>query len=234
MKVKGENLKRFKYRDTQIRNVCISVLFLILWIPFFAKGEEKMTKALKPVASSAEEVCPVLEGMKIPDAVVKTVDGRELSLFEIITRKPTVLIFYRGGWCPYCNLQLGQLQEIEKPLLEMGYQIVAISADKPEKLKESIQKKKINYVLLSDNTMKAAQVFGIAFHVDDATVEKYKKFGLDIEEASGEKHHNLPVPAAFVLKTDGTIVFSYVNPDYKVRVEPEVLLAAAKAALKNE
>lgn len=208
------------------------VLFLFLLLPFYAKGEEKMTKALKPVASSAEEVCPVLEGMKIHDAVVKTVDGKEISLHDVISKKPTVLIFYRGGWCPYCNLQLGQLQEIEKPLLEMGYQIVAISADKPEKLKESVQKKAINYTLLSDSTMLAAQVFGIAFHLDDETVEKYKKFGLDIEEASGEKHHILPVPAAFVLKTDGTIVFSYVNPDYKVRVQPEALLAAAKAGLK--
>lgn len=129
-------------------------------------------------------------------------------------------------------MQLGQLQEIEKELLDLGYQIVAVSADKPEKLEESIQKKKINYVLLSDSTTKAAQAFGLAYHLDDEGVEKYKKFGLDIEEASGEKHHILPVPAAFVLKTDGTIVFSYVNPDYKVRVEPDVLLAAAKAAVK--
>lgn len=115
----------------------------------------------------------------------------------------------------------------------MGYQIVAVSADRPEKLKENIKKKNINYLLLSDSKMTAAQAFGLAYHLDEATVEQYKKFGLDIEEASGEKHHNLPVPAAFVLKTDGTVVFSYVNPDYKIRVQPDVLLPAAKAALKN-
>lgn len=208
------------------------VLVFFLLFSFHARGEEKMAKALKPAASSAEDVCPVLAGTKIPEALVKSVDGKDVALYDVITKKPTVLIFYRGGWCPYCNLQLGQLQEIEKELLNLGYQIVAVSADKPEKLKESVQKKAINYMLLSDSTMLAAQAFGIAFHLDDETVEKYKKYGLDIEEASGEKHHNLPVPAAFVLKTDGTISFSYVNPDYKVRIEPDVLLAAAKAALK--
>ncbi len=208
------------------------ILFFFLCIPFYARGEEKMTNVLKPVASSAEEVCPVLVGTKIPEVTAKTVDGKDVALYDVITKKPTVLIFYRGGWCPYCNLQLGQLQEIETPLLEMGYQIVAISADRPEKLKESLQKKAINYTLLSDSTMKAAQSFGLAFKLDEATFEKYKQFGLDLEKASGEKHHILPVPAAFVLKTDGTIVFSYVNPDYKVRVQPDVLLAAAKAALK--
>ncbi len=74
------------------------VLFFVLCVPFYAKGEETMTKALKPVASSAEEICPVLEGMKIPDETVKTVDGSEVSLNDVVAKKPTVLIFYRGGW----------------------------------------------------------------------------------------------------------------------------------------
>lgn len=219
----------------------IGAIFYILWgfsilllFPFSVKGGENMRVVSNTVVSSAEEVCPVLVGMKIPIVNVKTVEGKNISLYDVISKKPTVLIFYRGGWCPYCNLQLGQLQEIEKSLMDIGYQIVAISADRYEKLKESIQNKNIKYMLLSDSSMKAAQGFRIAFHVDDATVEKYKKFGLDIEEASGEKHHILPVPAVFVVKTDGTIVFSYVNPDYKVRVSTEVLLEVAKATLKRE
>ena len=223
----------FKSHKIQTGNVCLKVLFLILWFPFYLHGEEKEMQTRKPVAATAAKICPAQEGTKIPAAFIKTIAGTNVSLSAIIAQKPTVLIFYSGGWCPYCNLQLEQLQKIEKQLVNLGYQIVALSADRPEKLQETSQNKKINYRLFSDSAMNAAQALGIAFHVDDVTVDKYKKFGLDIEEASGEKHHLLPVPAAFVLKTDGTVVFAYVNPDYKVRVQPEVLLAAAKAALKK-
>ncbi|BCR03567.1 hypothetical protein DESUT3_06360 [Desulfuromonas versatilis] len=127
---------------------------------------------------------------------------------------------------------MGELVRIEPQLLELGYQILAVSADKPEFLKQSQQKHKPNYRLLSDSDMQAAQAFGIAFQVDTATYRKYQEFGVDLEEASGRTHHLLPVPTAFVVGSDGTIRFSYANPDYKTRVDSEVLLAAARAALK--
>ncbi|RMG56015.1 MAG: hypothetical protein D6723_01360 [Acidobacteria bacterium] len=128
-------------------------------------------------------------------------------------------------------MQLGQLRKIESQLIALGYQLIAISADRPERLRQSIQKHQLHYRLLSDSQMTAARAFGLAYKVDDRTVERYKKLGIDLEEASGEKHHLLPVPAAFVIGTDGVIKFAYVNPNYKVRVDPDVLLAAAKAAL---
>ena len=80
--------------------------------------------------------------------------------------------------------------------------------------------------------MKAARALGIAFRMDDATLERYKGCGIDLETASGETHHLLPVPSVFIVGKDGLIKFTYVNPDYKVRVAPDVLLAAARAALK--
>ena len=185
------------------------------------------------IASTAEEIRPPLIGTKIPVVTVKTVEGKEILLYDVISKKPTILVFYRGGWCPYCNLQLNQLQAIEAKLINLGYQIVAISADKPEKLKESIDKDKLKYMLLSDNTMKAAEALGIAYRVDEKTINKNKQYGIVLENASGEKHHILPVPAVFVLGIDGTIIFSYVNPDFKVRLQGGVLLAAANAALKR-
>ncbi len=88
-------------------------------------------------------------------------------------------------------------------------------------------------VLLSDSTMAGAIAFGIAFKVADKTYNAYKdRFKLDLEERSGQKHHLLPVPSVFLVGTDGKIKFEYVNPDYKVRLEPEILLAAAKAGMK--
>lgn len=186
------------------------------------------------VAESAEEIHPLLIGAEAPDVTLRDVDSAEVKLRDLLSEKPTVLIFYRGGWCPYCNTQLGAIAKIDPRLRELGYQIVAVSPDKPQKLRESLDKENLTYTLLSDSKMEGAKGFGIAFEVDEPTVENYKTYGIDLDEASGESHHLLPVPSVFVLDTDASIRFKYINPDYKVRLDPDVLLAAAKAAAKNQ
>ncbi len=185
----------------------------------------------KGVAESAENICPIMVGEAVPDVLVKNLNGEKVALKDRIKEKPTILIFYRGGWCPYCNKHLAQLMEYEQKFINLGYQILAVSADRPDKLRASMNKHEMAYTLLSDNDLAAARAFGLAFRVSQATLNKYDEFGIDLEEASGHDHHWLPVPAAFVVSTDGTVRFSYINPNYKVRVNPEVLLTAAKEAL---
>lgn len=129
-------------------------------------------------------------------------------------------------------MQLGQLQSIESQFIQLGYQIIATSPDSPSKLSDSIEKHQLNYILLSDSKMIAAQAFGIAFRVDEKTVERYKGLNIDLEDASGEKHHLLPVPSVFIVGTDNIIRFEYVNPNHRVRISPDLVLAAAKVALK--
>jgi peroxiredoxin len=125
---------------------------------------------------------------------------------------------------------LGQLQEISDELIEMGWQIIAVSPDRPEKVNEILQGKPADYTLLSDSDMKAATAFGLTWRVDDETYEVFQRYDIDLEAASGREHHLLPVPAVFLLDKKAEIVFQYVNPNYKVRVAPEVVLAAARAA----
>ncbi len=109
--------------------------------------------------------------------------------------------------------------------------MLAVSADRPAKLHETQEKFAFHYRLLSDSKMQAASAFGIAFTVDDATLEMYKGYGLDLEDASGESHHVLPVPSVFIAGTDGIIRFAYSNPDYKERLAPDdVIKAAVEAA----
>jgi len=127
---------------------------------------------------------------------------------------------------------LGQLQGIVPELKKLGYRIVAVSPDRPEKLAASSEKNRSDYLLLSDSRMEAAKAFGLAHQLDDATVEKFKDYGIDLEADSGQKHHQLPVPAVFVVGNSGRIEFHYVHPDYQVRVDPDVLLAAARSAAK--
>lgn len=179
---------------------------------------------------SAMELRPLMIGQPIPDTELKTAAGKTFDLQAAVQEQPVVLIFYRGGWCPFCNAHLGQLQEAAPQLRELGYQIIGISPDRPEELQKSLGKGSLSYTLLSDSSMAAAKAFGIAFEVDAPMLKKLASYNIDIEAASGETHHLLPVPSVFIVGSDGIIDFSYANPDYKTRLAPEVLLAAAKAA----
>ena len=127
---------------------------------------------------------------------------------------------------------MGQLREIESKLTELGYQIVVLSPDRPEKIQEFTAKTPYDYTLLSDSDLVAARAMGIAFRVNDEGFEMLQSYDLDIEDASGKKHHLLPVPAVFIVDTEGVILFEYVNPDYRVRIDSKTLLAAAEASIK--
>ncbi|MDZ7771304.1 MAG: peroxiredoxin-like family protein [Balneolaceae bacterium] len=183
----------------------------------------------RDVPTEASEVKPLLTGTAIPASTLQTVEGDSVALRGLISQAPTVLIFYRGGWCPYCNRHLAELQRIESQLTDIGYQILAISADRPEMLQELRLDRAPEYTLLSDASMQTARDFGLAFRVDLETVQRYRENGMDLEERSGYDHHQLPVPAVFLVNPDGTVTFQYVHPDYRNRIDSDVLLAAARA-----
>jgi len=205
-------------------------LFLILLLCSFT--------SIAKVPSDANDVKPLLPGMSIPDMTVFNVKGETKNITSDNLTKPFVITFYRGGWCPYCNAQLAQMRAAEKKLLDMGFDVYFISPDKPEALIESLKdqelKKDISYTLLSDPSMQVAQDFGIAFKVDVETIKKYIKWGIDLEKSSGYKHHYLPVPATYLVGEKGIIQFQYVNPDYSVRLDPEILLSAASSYLRTK
>jgi peroxiredoxin len=187
------------------------------------------------VPTDAADVKPLLVSQNVPEVSVKKPTGQLVSLKEIVTQKPSVVVFYRGGWCPFCNRHLSGLNTIYPELKKLGYQLIAISSDRPEKLAESTKKLTLDYELLSDNDMDAAKAFGIAFKLPDDLVAMYKaKYKIDVEADSGRDHHMLPVPSVFLVSKTGKIDFAYVNPDYRTRLSSQVLLAAAKAALTVE
>jgi len=183
------------------------------------------------VAANAAELKSLGIGDKIPDVTLRSEEDREVRLRQLVAAKPTVLIFYRGGWCPFCTKHLQALADIQDELRSAGSQLVAISMDQPSKLAATPGRGKLGYTLLSDSEAKAAQAFGIAFKVADELVARYKSsFGIDLEAASGRAHHILPHPAVFVVSPSGEIRFAHVNSDYKVRLEPTRILDAVRAA----
>lgn len=181
------------------------------------------------IHANAQEVQPLLVGMKAPDFTLRDVENQKFSFKSGPQAKPIVLTFFRGGWCPYCNLHLSELRMAEKQLKEMGFEIWFISIDKPELLLASLDDPDIGYTIYSDSSLDATRAFGLAFRVDDELNEKYLSYDIDLEKASGENHHVLPAPATYIIGAEGIINFAYINPDYKVRLHPDVLLAAATA-----
>ena len=186
----------------------------------------------KPIAQSDNDVAPLLNGQNIPDVTLKSLDGKSVNLHTLVQQKPTIFFFYRGGWCPFCNMQMGQLQGIQPKLIEMGFQLVGISPDTPEKLRKSMTKNKLDYLLLSDADQNAMKAFGVAFYTSKKVTARYAKVP-ELKEklvdiGNGDKRLVLPVPAIFVSDKQGLIHFQYVNPNFRVRAEPELLLTAAK------
>jgi len=169
-------------------------------------------------------------GDSIPDVSLRTMEDKSVRLRQLISDKPAVLVFYRGGWCPFCNMHLQSLSSIKDDLAKEGVQLIAISMDQPSKLRETMEKDKLDYTLLSDSDASAVKAFGISYKVDDATVEKMKNHKVDLDAATGNDNHILPHPAVFVVDTKGVIRFVHVNPDFKVRLEPSKVLEAAKTA----
>ncbi|MBC7565840.1 MAG: AhpC/TSA family protein [Pedobacter sp.] len=169
-----------------------------------------------------EDISPLLIGEAIPVLNLPSASGKSFDLNKSVAEKPTILVFYRGGWCPYCSKQLSGLQEIEKDLAGMGYQVIAISTDSPENLSKSMDKQKLSYTLLSDADLSASKKFGIAFK----SPKGYDKF---LPETSGGKNVDklLPVPSVFILSKKGNILFEYINPNITQRLSASLLKAAA-------
>ena len=176
------------------------------------------------VVQRPEDISPLLYGEKIPQATLPDASGNGVELLEAVAAKPTVLVFYRGGWCPYCSLQLAGLQEALPELEKLGYQLLAISTDSPEALGESAMKEKLRYTLLSDADLQVAKQFGIAYKAPEAY------WGM-LPKTTGGKNTDLllPVPSVFIVDQAGVIQFEYINPDFKQRLSPALLLAAAKS-----
>ncbi|WP_298306293.1 peroxiredoxin [Flavobacterium sp.] len=171
------------------------------------------------IAEKAEDISPLLIGEKIPKQDLISVDNKAVSTSDIFNKK-TVLIIYRGGWCPYCNSQLMEMQEIENQIIALGYQIVAISPDSPKFLKETTKEDKLNYQLFSDSDGKFSEALGIAFKRDKPKLEKYSE---------GKNPGFLPVPTVYILDENREIEFLYINPNYTKRLKGKMLLAVLKS-----
>ncbi|MDQ5930137.1 MAG: hypothetical protein QG594_1924 [Bacteroidota bacterium] len=198
-----------------MKNVLLSLSVLFFSIIASAQTE---------LPETATDISPLLIGEKIPNLTLKSADNVEINLSETFSKKRTILVFYRGMWCPYCNLYLSALAQSEKELLDLGYQIIAVSPDSPKNLKATDKKNKLNYLLLSDSNGALSKAVGIAFQAP-------KNYKFIITQGSEGVNTSLfiPVPTVFILNEKGEIQFEHITPDYTHRITTELLIAAAKS-----
>jgi peroxiredoxin len=159
-----------------------------------------------------------------PEFTLTDSDGKPVSSRELLARGPLVISFYRGVWCPYCNLELQALQAALPGIAARGASLVAISPQTAANSRKSQRDNKLDFPILSDAKSEVANAFGVRFALQDYLIELYKGFKNDLPTSNDDPSWVLPMPARYVIGTDGMIAYAEVNPDYTQRPDPSELL----------
>lgn len=187
-----------------------------------------------PIAASADLIEPLEKGDRAPRFVVETVDGEAFDFDPQKLERPVVLLSFRGGWCPFCNMHLSELRHTIPEIRELGVDVLFLSGDRSELLYDSLKQETqddiagLDYTILSDADAQAAVALGIAFRAPQAAIDGRRAKNQDIDRSAMLKHGVLPVPSVFAIDRQGEIQFVYTNADYKIRLPSEELLAAAQ------
>lgn len=189
------------------------------------------------IAPSPEETKPLMAGERAPDFTVYNVDGSPFHFRADKLERPTLIITFRGGWCPYCNTQLQELRTVLPEIKQSGVDVLFLSGDRPEILYSNLKQETqdfingLDYTILSDADNNAGKAFGLAFRVPDETINKYMQRDWDLANSSMDKHKTLSIPAIYVIKTNGEIAFAHTEPDYRIRLPAQEVKAAVDKVL---
>ena len=217
--------------------IYFAFLALLLGSLIVSHADRAVAEDYAALPASADLTTPLKSGDRAPRFTVRTVDDKPYVFDPDNLANPTILISFRGGWCPYCNMHLSELRTVIPQITKSGYDVLFLSNDRPELLYASLKQETqedidgLDYVILSDAEISAAIALGTAFRTDKGLTDYLERKGRDYDGSSIGMHNALAVPAVYVIDRSGEIVFDFVEPNYKVRLSAEELLSAAKAAL---
>lgn len=172
-------------------------------------------------------------GDKAPAFILNDPEGKPVSSAELLTRGPLAISFYRGVWCPYCNMELQALEAARSDIEATGASLIAISPQKPANSRRSQRENKLGFPILSDPGNEVAEAFELKFTLPDYLVDLYKQLGNNLPLVNGDESWTLPMPGRFAIGQDGVIRYAEVNPDYTRRPEPADLIPALRASLRQ-
>ena len=168
------------------------------------------------------------EGDEIPQINLPNAVGKTMNVNSMLKDGPVVLSFYRGAWCPYCNLELKALQNALPEIKSLDAQLIAISPNTPDNSISSIEKHGLEFEVLTDAGNKIAKEFRLVFNLAEELRPIYKQFNFDVPKYNGDESWELPIPATYIVNTDGKIVHAFVNADYTKRMEPTEIISKLK------
>ncbi|MEL6495485.1 MAG: peroxiredoxin-like family protein, partial [Cyanobacteria bacterium J06623_7] len=173
------------------------------------------------------------KGQKLSNFTLPNALEQEISLKSLLAKGAVVVSFYRGGWCPYCNLELRALQAALPEITARGATLVAISPETPDSSLSTKEKNELSFEVLSDRGNLLARELGLVFTLPESLRPIYSNFGIDIPAHNGDETFELPLPATYVVKADGTIVYHFVHADYTQRLDPDQIIEALDTITAN-
>jgi len=189
-----------------------------------AEAQDLMQKALDDLSATSIIEGAHKTGDAIPEISLPNISGELVSLQEMLKQGPLIVLFYRGGWCPYCNLELQAWQDVASRVSEKGARIVAISPETPDHIQATAEKHSLSFEVLSDKDNIIAKQMGLVYTLPEELIGLYKQFGIDLEEGQGNQNSELPIAATYIVNTDGTISYDFLEEDYKLRAEPQTVI----------
>ncbi|WP_028220824.1 peroxiredoxin-like family protein [Paraburkholderia oxyphila] len=183
-----------------------------------------MERATAELIASGQATRAIKAGDRAPQFQLKDQNGNEISSADLLDKGPLVVTFYRGVWCPYCNLELQAINEILPKIESLGGNVVAISPQIGVNSRKSVRENQLRFPVLSDVQNQTAAAFGLRFELPDYLVELYKKLKNDLPAFNGDPSWTLPMPARYVIGENGIVMYSEINPDYTRRPDPSDML----------
>lgn len=194
-----------------------------------ASDRETMRRNVEDVAASGLASRALGVGMRAPAFALPSATGDEVALTALLAEGPVVLTFYRGAWCPYCNLALRALQQHNEAIRSRGARLAAVSPQIPDESLSLIEKHDLDFDVLSDIGSETAQQYGIAFDLSAEMAALYEQRGVDLQRVNGGHARTLPLPATYVIDSHGIIRWAFVASDHTLRAEPADILTALDA-----
>ncbi|MFA6123472.1 MAG: peroxiredoxin-like family protein [Sphingomonas sp.] len=191
---------------------------------------DTMDRATAELIASGAAARALKAGEQAPAFTLNDPDGQPVASADLLAKGPLVVSFYRGVWCPYCNMELQALQAALPEFETLGASLVAISPQTAVNSRKSIRQNGLDFPILSDPRNEVAAAFGLRFEMPDYLVDLYKALKNDLPTFNGDPSWTLPMPARFVIGQDGTIRYAEVNPDYTRRPEPEDMFPVLRGA----
>ena len=167
-------------------------------------------------------------GDKIPAFSLTDARGKSISSKALLNKGNLVITFYRGAWCPFCNLYLRSLQKRLPEFRSLGAELVAISVEPQDRSLTVANDNKLDFTVLSDPNLDVSRKFKIVYQIPNVTNDAILELGFDIAKYNGSEKAELPLSATYVVNRKGKIVYAFLNPDYKLRAEPADLIEALK------